>query len=373
MEIQNKINNYPIFYRITLKIVKVLYFFIRKYRGISSTIDYDKVFIISLHKLGDTIFTFSAVKYIIGIYGPKIYIVCYSESATLYKILNPDLNIIKLTKEDFMLDGRFCKRKARKKIKEFSPNLVFDLTGTISSVSLLLGVSKCIIYGSTSEPLLNFYDKSDLYRKKPHLIDMYFDTVRLKHPFAKPDFIPEKKFNFSPTDYILIQPFAGWDAKEWNLKKYLKLAEELSKKYNLRIIFEKGKINDDVLEFINESGIKTIQTKDFNELLEAIKNCSILIGNDSGPIYIADFFGKPTFSIYGPTNPIYSLPLGDFNRHIFYKIKCGPNGTQYCYTQGGLNCPSYECMNYLDFQTVLCSIELFLTQLQIERLNITFS
>ena len=87
--------------------------------------------------------------------------------------------------------------------------------------------------------------------------------------------------------------------------------------------------------------------------MSAVKGASLLISNDSGPIYLADYFGVPTLSIYGPTNPEFSMPLSKHHDFIQKKLNCSPKkNEQYCFTDGGYYCPSYECMNQLTVDEV---------------------
>jgi heptosyltransferase-2 len=79
-----------------------------------------------------------------------------------------------------------------------------------------------------------------------------------------------------------------------------------------------------------------------------------MISNDSGPLYIASLMGKPTFTIYGPTNPLFHLPLGSKHNYIRHLISCSPAETEkYCFTNAGRDgCPSFECMNQLKVDEV---------------------
>lgn len=366
MEFQGKISKHPIPFKIFSNALSIVFLIIKKIRGKSSNFDPKKIVIISLHKLGDTIFTFPSIKYLKKCYGNRLYIVCFKESVGLYKKLDSELKIIDLKKNDFVLDGRICKNIVRTKINKLKPDLIFDLNGAITSISCLVNIIHCEIYSTTSELFFHFYNKAKLYRNKPHLIDMYFDVVQLKFPDAIPDYSISNPINYSTSDFILIHPFAGWKAKEWNLKNYIRLAKELTKEYKVKIIFERGTISNDIIDDIN---LQTIVTTSLDDLLQAIDKCSLFIGNDSGPVYISDFLGKPTYSIYGPTNPSFSLPMRDSNKYISSKINCCPSKTQYCFTFGGLFCPSYECMHNLKFQTVLNSVKLFLVELHIKKIN----
>ncbi|MEO8398798.1 MAG: glycosyltransferase family 9 protein [Ignavibacteriaceae bacterium] len=117
---------------------------------------------------------------------------------------------------------------------------------------------------------------------------------------------------------------------------------------------------------MENKNIHVIQTASIHELISEIKKCSIFISNDSGPLYLANLLNKPTFSIYGPTNPEYSLPFGKYHKFIQKKISCSPNGAQYCFTHAGLYCPSYECMHQLSVDEVGSSIKKYLIEIGLE-------
>ena len=130
------------------------------------------------------------------------------------------------------------------------------------------------------------------------------------------------------------------------------LTERLLKNYNASLIYQKGEIKKEVIDYLLENNIKFIQTNSLEELIFEIKKCSLFIGNDSGPLYLANYFGRPTFTIYGPTNPDYSKPFGNFHQQIKNTLKCSPLDTQYCYLEAGRKCPSNECMFLLRVDSV---------------------
>ena len=93
---------------------------------------------------------------------------------------------------------------------------------------------------------------------------------------------------------------------------------------------------------------------------------NLIISNDSGPLYLANLLGKPTFTIYGPTNPEYSIPFGKNHDYIQKKIECSPEkNKQYCFTNAGRKgCPSFECMNKLTIDEVLKKLNEFLSRIE---------
>jgi ADP-heptose:LPS heptosyltransferase len=98
--------------------------------------------------------------------------------------------------------------------------------------------------------------------------------------------------------------------------------------------------------------IPVLFTSTVGDLIREIKNCSLFIGNDSGPLHIANFLGKPTYAIFGPTSVEFPYIPNFYHRYINKTLNCSPNGTQYCFTKGGLFCPAYECMHQLTFEEV---------------------
>ena len=110
------------------------------------------------------------------------------------------------------------------------------------------------------------------------------------------------------------------------------------------------------------------ETKNIDDLISIIAGSSIFISNDSGPLQIAALLGKPTFTIYGPTNPEYHLPFGNHHRFIQKIIECSPpKGEKFCFTNAGRDgCPSFECMNLLSVEEVLPQVMDFISSHNIE-------
>ena len=132
----------------------------------------------------------------------------------------------------------------------------------------------------------------------------------------------------------------------------------------VEIVSAENLIPTDIIHEIRDYHIPISFTTSIKDLVNKINDSSIFISNDSGPLYIANLLGKATFSIYGPTNPEFSLPFGSYHGFIQKKIPCSPNGTQYCYTNAGLNCPSNECMNLLGVKDVYEKLKSFLGELE---------
>jgi len=312
------------------------------------------VVIVSLHRLGDTVFTIPAVNEIIKHYDKNVYIVCYEDSALIYKEALPLINYVTLSKNDFYLNGRIAKGKTRRLIKKLKPKAVFDLTESVKSAFLILTSPARELIGSNSNHFKSIYTHFVPKRKIPHLTDVYLDIVKTRFDVENKNSKKEFENNFNKDGKILIHPFGGWAAKEWELEKFIQLAENLSEEYFIEIVVPSNSISHKEKQEAQKRKISILETKSISELMATIKVCSVFIGNDTGPLYIANMLGKPTFTIYGPTNPEYSLPYGDDHDFIAKTIHCSPEkNKQYCYTHAGMvGCPAFKCMELLGVDEV---------------------
>jgi len=347
------LNRIPTLQKLLNIAVYPLFYLVRILSGIRSD-EGKNIVIVSLHRLGDTVFTIPAVKEIIKHYDKDVYIVCYEDSALIYKKTLPDINCVTLSKNDFYFNGRIAKGKTRRLVKKLKPKAVFDLTESVKSAFLIFNSPAKELIGANKEHFRAIYTHFTSIRKTPHLIDAYLDVLKTKFEIENEDRIKEFKINFNRGGKIFIHPFGGWAAKEWELEKYILLAEKLSKEYSVEIIAPLNLINSQSKQEVDMREISISETKSITDLIEKIKECSVFIGNDSGPLYIANMLGKPTFTIYGPTNPDYSAPYGDDHDFIVKKIHCSPEKSkQYCYTHAGLvGCPAFKCMELMEVDEV---------------------
>jgi ADP-heptose:LPS heptosyltransferase len=310
--------------------------------------------IVSLHRLGDTVFTIPAVREIQKYFGEKINIVCFPGSVPIYKLVFDEVNFCILQPDDFYLGGRMARSNARRKLKSLKPKIIFDITCSMVSASLIFNSRAKRIIGSNGYPFRAIYDEFVEARKSPHVMDIYLDAISPVIKLSDRNELKKRPKIINSSGRLLIQPFAGWKEKEWNLKKFINLAEKINNDYFVSLIIHSGQIGKDVLEEIAKSNIDIIQTTSVEELIDFIKGCSLFIGNDSGPVNIANFLGKPTLTLYGPTNPSYSATKTDHQIYIQKKIKCSAeNDKQFC-TIGAATyqCSGIQCMNLLTFDEV---------------------
>jgi ADP-heptose:LPS heptosyltransferase len=312
-----------------------------------------QVLVISLNRLGDTVFTIPAITEIYKKFGNEIIIACLSDSVPIYKTVFDQIQYRELNRNDFYFGQRIAKSCVRQKLKKINPSLIIDITGTMVSASLIFNIRANQIIGTSGYQFRTIYDQFVEYRNIPKLTDIYLDAIS---PIIK---VPNQKDtqeikSINRDGKILIHTFAGWKEKEWNLKKFISLTRRLNVNYNCSFIIQQGQFSQDLLHEIENLNIEVTQTKSVSDLIECIKDCSLFIGNDSGPVNVAKFFGKPALTLYGATNPDFTETKQNHHLHLQTKLKCSAmNNEKFCAIGGMIySCSGVQCMNLMTEEEV---------------------
>ncbi len=366
MAISKLLNRYPFIKKILRLKAAFLVFLCRGFKIKKSTSA--SIAIISLHKLGDAVFSIPAIKSIEAYYQKKIFLICYPETSPIYKLALSKIDIIELPHDNFFWGGRIAKSAVRKLLNELNPEIIFDITGMITSASIIFNSSAKEIIGTNEIYYKPMYTQFVPLRTKTHLMDISLDVIRNIIPLQDDEKLKEFPVEVTGEGYILIHPFAGWSAKEWGLYKFIELAKKLVVNNECVIVSPNNNIPQKVKDENKQFGLKFLGCNNVEELIKVIKGCKFFIGNDSGPVHIASLLGKPTFTIFGPTNPLHHLPYGSHHHFIQKKIHCSPSGDEkYCFTNAGRDgCPSFECMHQLSVEEVYNKVEVILSKLIIQ-------
>ncbi len=351
-------------------VILVLSYILKLNRKITTCLagDSEKILVISLHKIGDTLFTIPTIRYLFENNKNKLYVLCFENNAILFKkFVSAEINVITLKEDNFCFKNRFIKLNAIKKIKLNLYNEIIDLTGAINSTSILFFLNSNKKIGLTNRYFKEAYSKSIIKNENIHLIKMYFEVMTLIDKNAELEKYLKYPVNNKQITNIAINPFGGWLAKEWNLEKFVQMGKRLNEKYDITFIIDANRMNDFTKDSLNLSKCNIIISNSIEDLINTLSKFTLFIGNDSGPLYIAAMLGIPTFSIYGPTNPKFSLPLDGHHSFIQKIINCSPSeNKQYCNTYGGqIGCNNFECMNQLSLDEVVSCIENFIYKFKV--------
>ncbi|MHC1737028.1 MAG: glycosyltransferase family 9 protein [Ignavibacteriaceae bacterium] len=321
------------------------------------------ILIVSLHLLGDTVYTIPAIRHLKRDFpNDRISILCFPTGIKLYKLFFSDINTHTVTKSQFIY-GRVAKSSVRKTVYVINPRIIIDMTGAITSASSIF-LSGARLTGMNQQYYRKIYDDFTPLRTTPHLMEMYMDPIRkiLKNPVDYSFF--EFESNIKRIDKILIFPFAGWKAKEWSIEYFIEIARWLSKEYTVEFMAEPNQLSPKMTEDLKNNRFKINYSSSLEELFKLISECSLFISNDSGPVHIAQAMGRAVFIIYGPSNPEYSIPFGNNYGFVRKLIDCSPINQQFCHTLAGRKCPTIECMRDLSVETVREKLQIFLKKFE---------
>ncbi|MCF8239973.1 MAG: glycosyltransferase family 9 protein [Melioribacteraceae bacterium] len=151
-----------------------------------------------------------------------------------------------------------------------------------------------------------------------------------------------------------IIPAGGWASKRVDAVKWVDIVHDLLKNYNCKVLVLWGPGDEDDANFIvenipNDSAL--IPKTSFQEMTGYIKNCDLIIANDSGPMHAAAAIGIPTLGIFGPTDGNYHGPYADNSDFV-------ANNGLHCLKCNKFDCPyNHECMLELPNEKILAKID----------------
>ena len=153
--------------------------------------------------------------------------------------------------------------------------------------------------------------------------------------------------------------------KRWPTEKYACLADMLIERLNVSILFTWGpgelKIVNEITSLMKQEATISCKTKSLKQLTEIIRQSSIFISGDTGPMHIASVLGKPIVAIFGPKDPIIYGPyncnrnihIGDKNEFNGLKtFSCIVNSEIPCAPCKKRRCKHIRCLNTISAQKV---------------------
>jgi len=162
---------------------------------------------------------------------------------------------------------------------------------------------------------------------------------------------PEYKL---PGAYLVLAPSASFFYKRWPVESFIKLTELLLAKTTYHLVVLAGPEDDFCQAFnqIKNDRIINLQGKtSLKESMSILSRAQMCIGNDSGMNHIAESYGVPCLTLFGPTDPKFGFsPHGNASGYIYKNLWCSP-----CSTTGKKKCfrKSHFCMEAITPEEVL--------------------
>jgi heptosyltransferase-2 len=126
------------------------------------------------------------------------------------------------------------------------------------------------------------------------------------------------RFGLTPGDRMMIGLNVGATnsrAKQWPEQRFAELADLLIVDQRAKIVLLGAKaereIAERVLAQMKQKGATNLAGEtDLPTLIGVLARCHLIITNDTGSAHVAAALGRPTLTIFGPTNEFETAPLG---------------------------------------------------------------
>ena len=128
-------------------------------------------------------------------------------------------------------------------------------------------------------------------------------------------------------------------AKRWPMERFAEVANALP--HLDWVLFGapgEAAMGEQLASMLKMPHLNLVGKTSLDDLIHCLRECALLVTNDTGTMHLAAALGVPTVSIFGSTEPILTGPLGSRHTIVRHHVACSP-----CFKR---QCPfgHYECM-----------------------------
>ncbi len=337
---------------------------------------FERIAFLKLCCPGDLLFTTPAVRAVRVRYPDARLIYLTGRYSSFIPVHNPHIDETLIVPPPFEMRGGLRSIRAMLKGISTVAGNKFDLAISFHRSSAVAGMarfgrSKEIISFETARPLAT---RSAPFDPDKHEVLRYLDLASLANTASAGQDLEYQTTEAEDDDALKILsqhgisvPFAAiapgggenpgtiMHIKRWPAPNFRAVAHEL-RDCGLRVIAVGSNseriLGDAVGADANLAGITT-----FPQLAAIFRHASLVVANDSGPLYLASAVGAKTVGIYGPSSPKLVAPFSNKHRSVVNPVFCHP-----CYrpdrnVRGTIECPlgHWACMLTLPVDQVMAA------------------
>jgi heptosyltransferase I len=199
-----------------------------------------------------------------------------------------------------------------------------DFQGAVRSAVLARWSGAPVIYGA-AQPRENvasmFYTRQAIGRGI-HVVEQ---NLSLAEAVARRSLeMPKIEFPYTPAvekqceerlqgigDFVLLNPGAGWGAKQWPAERYGHVAKRLAED-GVKSLVNVGPGEESLSRAVESAsdGVAKGIVCSLTELFALTRRARLFVGGDTGPMHLAAALHVPVVAIFGPTNPARNGPFG---------------------------------------------------------------
>ncbi len=232
-------------------------------------------------------------------------------------------------------------------------DLMLDLHATTRSIllrTLLWQIPRLVVEKRRLARFLMVNAKGlvRFFSRRPHVERIPAEWQGLLHaPVLKA--FPRTQLQALPQDaplpgpYIVLAPVASFAPKRWPMESFLELAQRLLadealKEFRFVVIAGPADTHCELLNQIRDPRLINLQGKTkLTESMRYLRFARLVIGNDSGMNHIAEAYGVPVLTLFGPTHEAFGfgahLPQSKNLSQELWCRPCSTTGNKACFRQ----------------------------------------
>jgi len=111
--------------------------------------------------------------------------------------------------------------------------------------------------------------------------------------------------------FAILNPGAGWGAKQWPAERYGQVARALAK-CGVQSVVNYGPGEEELALAAGtaSAGTARVFQCSISELIALTRRAKVFVGGDTGPLHLAAALKVPVVAIFGPTDPARNGPYG---------------------------------------------------------------
>lgn len=204
--------------------------------------------------------------------------------------------------------------------------IALDLQGAVRSSLLARWSGSPVIYGPAQprENLASMFYTRPVISRGEHIVEqdlslaeavahqaLKMPEVELPRDVASEQQCDGRLKKQGAPQCVLLNPGAGWRAKQWPAERYGEVARRLAEN-GLKSLINFGPGEEQLADAVETASGGTAETftGSLTQLIALTRRVRLFIGGDTGPMHLAAALGVPVVGIFGPTDPARNGPFG---------------------------------------------------------------
>jgi lipopolysaccharide heptosyltransferase II len=317
-----------------------------------------RILIRSSNWLGDAVISVPAVRAIkMGRPDAQITIVAPSKIASMWKLV-PEVDAIVSLKHNSLLATIFSIRRQ----SSFDVAILLPNSLRVALEAWLSGAERRVGYrGHSRRWLLNqiipeSVRRGPLEHQATHYLRIAQEigavTSNIQHPTSNIQIAGSSQLSTTNDQRSKIGLCPGAEygpAKRWLPERFAEVAAAVAAQSPVQWILvgtpNDAAVGQRIAQALRDSCVNRIGQTTLDQLINELRECRLVLTNDTGTMHLASLLGVPTVAIFGSTEPRLTGPLGDRHIVLRHQVECSP-----CFLR---KCPiDFRCMKAVSVREV---------------------